>query len=197
MYSFFVLYSLGLCERLEQKMRKVINRSHTPTQTKMTHGKWVTLHCKVWRKSCRSMACPSWLRPGGSLGHLKARTRGQWMMQIFQPELLENIFGAKPPKRRHPEIPCQTHLFQEIPGRQCATRQHACHQAVTRQGRHGAKPETETSPRPFREGWNLASARFPSVTAAVAKCVVFTKRNGVSKLLTLWMGGESKSNKKH
>lgn len=30
MYSFFVLYSLGLCERLEQKMRKVINRSHTP-----------------------------------------------------------------------------------------------------------------------------------------------------------------------
>ena len=59
------------------------------------------------------MACPSWLRPGGSLGHLKARTRGHGTMQIFQPELLESIFGAKPPKRRHPEIPCHDPTFSK------------------------------------------------------------------------------------
>lgn len=90
-----MLYSLGLSERLEQKMQ--------PWSTEATP--------RYGGKSCRSMACPSWLRPGGSLGHLKARTRGQWMMQVFQPELLENILGPNPQNGVIRKFPAMTPPF--------------------------------------------------------------------------------------
>lgn len=154
-------------------------------------------HSQVWREILQVHACPSWLRPGGSLGHLKARTRGHGTMQIFQPELLESIFGAKPPKRRHPEISCHDPTFSKRFQAGSVPRDSMRATKLSRGKAAMGGFQRRRSPRPFREGWNLASARFPRVTAAVAKCVVFTKRNGVSKLLTLWMGGESKSNKKH
>ena len=136
---------------------------------------------QVWREILQVHACPSWLRPGGSLGHLKGtHFRGQWTRQIFQPELLENTFGAKPPKR----------VIRKFPR---DSRPAVCHAtACVPPSCHEARPpwagfRDGDLPPPFPGGvgfWHPPV--FQGSQLRWRQCVVFLpKRNGVSKLLTL------------
>ena len=117
-------------------------------------AKWsteATLHSQVWRKSCRSMACPSWLRPGGSLGHLKALA-WPWTMQIFNLNSWKAFLGPNPQNGVIRKFPAMTPPFPRD------SRPAACHAtACVPPSCHEARPpwgETRDGdlPPPFPGG---------------------------------------------
>lgn len=143
-------------------MRKVINRSHTPLP------------------GMEENPAGPWPAPAGSDQEdpldtcIGTHFRGHGTMQIFQPELLENIFGAKPPKRHHPEISCHDPTFSKRFQAGSVPRDSMRATKLSRgKAAMGGFQRRRPPPALSGRGGFLASARFPRVTAAVAKCVVF------------------------